>query len=39
MIDLETLIALASYDIYRRLDAYELHLGDEKAFHNFIDEC
>ena len=29
-----------SFEMYIvNLDAYELHLGDEKVFVNFINEC
>ena len=39
MVDLETIISLASMTCNCRLDAYELHsLGDEKNFNNFTDE-
>ena len=31
---------ISFYDIYRRVDiAYELLLGDEKTFNNYINEC
>ena len=38
MIDLETIIALASMTHMVDLDAYKLHPGDEKV-NNFINEC
>ena len=38
MLDLETIIALASMTYIIDLDAYELHPGDEKVFNNFINE-
>lgn len=37
--NLETIIALASMTCIVELDAYELHLEDEKVFNNFINEC
>jgi hypothetical protein len=33
------MIALASMTYIINLDAYELHVGDEKVFNNFINEC
>ena len=39
MVDLETIIALAFMTYIIDLDAYELHLGDEKIFNDFINEC
>jgi hypothetical protein len=39
MIDLETIIAIASMTYVIDLDAFELHLGDEKLFIDFINEC
>ena len=39
MVDLETIIALASMTYVVDLDAYELHRGDEKVFNDFINEC
>ena len=39
MEDLETVIALASMTYIIELNAYELHLGDEKVFNNFMNEC
>jgi hypothetical protein len=39
MEDWETIIALAFMIYIIELDAYELHLGDEKVFNNFINEC
>ena len=38
MVDLETIIALASMTYVIDLDAYELHLGDEQVFIDFINE-
>lgn len=39
MVGLETIIARASMTYITDLDACELHLGDEKACNDFIDEC
>ena len=39
MVDLETIIALASMTYIIDLDAYELHPGDEKVLINFINIC
>ena len=39
MIDLETIIALTSMTYIANLDACELHMGDEKVFNNFVNEC
>jgi hypothetical protein len=40
MVDLETIIALASLKYFVDLDAYELQPGDEKYYFNdFINEC
>ena len=39
MEDLETVIALASMTYIIELNAYELNLGDEKVFNNFMNEC
>jgi hypothetical protein len=39
MLDLKTIIALASMTYITNLDAYECHQGDEKVFNDFIDEC
>jgi hypothetical protein len=36
MVDLETIVALASMTYIVDLDAYELHQGDEKIFNYFI---
>jgi len=36
MIDLATIIPLAIMTYITNLDAYELHLGDEKVFNGFI---
>ena len=38
-INLETIIALVSMTYIVDLGAYELHLGNEKVFHDFINEC
>ena len=38
MVDLETIIILASMTYIVDLDAYELHPCDEKVFNNFINE-
>ena len=38
MVDLNTIIALASMTYIVDIDAYELHLGDEKIFNNFSNE-
>ena len=38
MVDLETIISLASMTYIVDLDAYVLHPGDEKVLNNFIDE-
>ena len=39
MVDLEIIISLASRTYIVDLDAYELHLGDEKVFKLFYNEC
>jgi len=39
VVDLEPIIALDSMTYIADLDAYELHPGDEKGCHDFIDEC
>ena len=39
MVDLETIIALASMTYIAYLDAYELHPRDDKIFNNFINGC
>ena len=39
MLDSKTIFAIASMTHVINLNAYELHLGDEKVFNNFIDEC
>ena len=38
-VDLETIMALSFMTCILDLDAYELHMGDEKVFINFINEC
>jgi hypothetical protein len=38
MVDLETIITIALMTIVD-LDAYEVYLGDEKIFNNFVNEC
>ena len=38
MVDLETIMALASMTYIVDLYAYELHLGDEKVFNDFINK-
>lgn len=38
MVDLNLRIALVYVTYIANLDAYELHLGDEKVFNDFIDE-
>ena len=38
-IDLEIIIALTSITYMVDLDAYELHPGGEKVFHDLINEC
>ena len=38
MVDLETIIGLASMTYIVEIDAYELHLGDEKFFNDFSNE-
>ena len=38
MIDLKTIIELAFMTYVVDLDAYELHLGDEKLFDDFFNE-
>ena len=38
IINLGTIIALASMTYIANLDAYECHLGSEKALNDFIDE-
>ena len=38
MVELETIIALATMTYIAELDAYELHLGDEKNFNDFANE-
>ena len=37
--DLENIIGIASMIYTLDLDAYELHLGNEEVFNNFINEC
>ena len=39
MIDLETIIALASMTHIVDLDAYELHPRDKNVLDDFINEC
>ena len=39
MVELKTIIALASMTYTLDLDAYELHPWDKKNFNGFIDEC
>ena len=39
IIDLETIVALASVTYIVDLDAHELHPGDKKVFKIFINEC
>ena len=39
MLDLETIIALASMTYIIDLDGYELHPRDENFFDNYINEC
>ena len=39
IIDLETMIELASMTYIADIDAYELHPGDEKTFNNFSNEA
>ena len=39
MVDLETMIVLASLIYIANLDAYELHPGNEKIFNDFVNEC
>ena len=39
MADLEAITAIASMTYFVDLDANELHLGDEKVFNSFINEC
>ena len=39
MVDLETIIALASMTYIKDLNAYELHPGDKKVSNNFFNEC
>jgi hypothetical protein len=39
IVDLETVMALASMTYIVDLDAHELHPGDEKVFNIFINEC
>ena len=38
MIDIETIFTLVFLTYNIDLDAYELHLGVEKIFNNFIDD-
>ena len=39
MVDVQTIRALASMTYIELLDAYVLHLGNWKAFDDFIDDC
>jgi hypothetical protein len=39
IVELETIIALACVTCIVDLDAYELQLGDEIVFNDFINEC
>ena len=39
MVDLETKILIAPMTYIVDLDAYELHLGNEKVVNNHISEC
>ena len=39
MVDLKTMIAVASMTYIVNLNAYELHPGDEIIFNDFIYEC
>ena len=39
MVGLETIIALASLTYIVDLDAYELHVGNEKVFNDFINNA
>ena len=39
MVDLKTILSLASMTYIVDLDAYELHMADEKVFNNFISDC
>ena len=39
MVNLQTIILLASMTYIIDLDAYESHLKDEKIIDNFINEC
>ena len=39
MVELETIIALASMTYIVDLHAYELHPGDENFVNKFINEC
>ena len=39
MVDLETIIALASMQYNVDLGACELHMGDKKIFNDFLNEC
>ena len=39
VVDLETIIALASMTYIMNLDAYALHLEDEKVVNDFMKEC
>ena len=38
MVDLETIIALATMTYIGESNVYELHPGDEKVFNDFADE-
>ena len=38
MVDLETIIALATMTYIGESNVYELHSGDEKVFNDFADE-
>ena len=39
ILDLEIIMALASMTYIVDFDAHELHMGDEKVFIIFINEC
>ena len=39
MVDLETIVALASMTYIINLDTHELHLGDDEVFNDFSNEC
>ena len=38
IVDLETIIPFAIMTYIAELEGYELHLGDERVFKNFVDE-